>query len=102
MNPNIVLGKMPEAVAIRYVENRRNERTAIAQYTATPDLLTCWTSSVRTSWHAEQPRIRQDPGGSDTAVGARPAGRAVVKGTGRYARGSSGVNSVPPPAPGPA
>src|SRR5215207_2450290 len=62
MNPNTVLVKMPDAVAIRYVENRRNERTAIAQYTATPDLLTCWTGGVPHLVARGTTRIRQDPG----------------------------------------
>jgi hypothetical protein len=35
MKPNTVLVNAPDNVAIRYVENRRNERTAIAQYTPT-------------------------------------------------------------------
>src|SRR5882757_9462422 len=35
MNPKTVLVKAPDRVAIRYVENRRNERTATAQYTPT-------------------------------------------------------------------
>src|SRR6266545_2025497 len=35
MNPQTVLVKAPDAVATRYVENRRNDRSAIAAYTPT-------------------------------------------------------------------
>jgi hypothetical protein len=31
MNPNTVLVNAPDAVAMRYVEKRRNDRTPIAQ-----------------------------------------------------------------------
>src|SRR5215207_4423561 len=95
MKPNTVLVNAPDRVAIRYVENRRNERTAIAQYTptATSFAHSKWCQkSLRPSW-----RTQNYPGSVRTrGFGHHCGGTTNVplsrEGDGQYAGPPPGVN----------
>src|SRR5262245_56865372 len=66
MNPNTVLVNAPDAVAIRYVENRRNDRAPIAQYT--PTTTSSRIPSVREPSGTQNCPESVRTGGSDTTV----------------------------------